>query len=163
MYRANNFSVLRPFSCRGCRLFADFWEKRGSNHPFSSTFLCEEMKVRDLGKRGLLAKSSEAKRRTNWPRIYALSHKLCIQGHFLFKKFPNLMENLLFCSWIWIKQQKNIYKMKKFSGIILVVLGALLLVLSYFADFVDYNWYNVGALLIIIIGIIVHIIVTKKS
>lgn len=53
--------------------------------------------------------------------------------------------------------------MKNFSGIILVVLGALLLVLSYFADFVDYNWYNVGALLIIIIGIIVHIIVTKKS
>ena len=53
--------------------------------------------------------------------------------------------------------------MKKFSGIILVVLGVLLLVLSYFADFVDYNWYNVGALLIIIIGIIVHIIVTKKS
>jgi len=53
--------------------------------------------------------------------------------------------------------------MKKFSGIILVVLGALLLVLSYFADLVDYNWYNVGALLIIIIGIIVHIIVTKKS
>ncbi|MBQ6085177.1 MAG: hypothetical protein IJK94_01580 [Bacteroidaceae bacterium] len=53
--------------------------------------------------------------------------------------------------------------MKKFSGIILVVLGALLLVLSYFADFVDYNWYNVGALLIIIIGIIVHITVTKKS
>lgn len=53
--------------------------------------------------------------------------------------------------------------MKKFSGIIMVVLGALLLVLSYFADFVDYNWYNVGALLIIIIGIIVHITVTKKS
>ena len=53
--------------------------------------------------------------------------------------------------------------MKKFSGIILVVLGALLLVLSYFADLVDYNWYNVGALLIIIIGIIVHITVTKKS
>ncbi len=53
--------------------------------------------------------------------------------------------------------------MKKFSGIILVVLGALLLVLSYFADLVDYNWYNVGALLIIICGIVVHIIVTKKS
>ena len=73
------------------------------------------------------------------------------------------MENLLFCSRLWIKRQKNIYKMKKYSGIILVVLGALLLVLSYFADFVDYNWYNVGALLVIIIGIIVHIVVTKKS
>ena len=53
--------------------------------------------------------------------------------------------------------------MKKYLGILLIVLGALLLIVSYFADFVDYNWYNVGALLLIIVGLIVHIQVSKKE
>ncbi len=53
--------------------------------------------------------------------------------------------------------------MKKYLGILLIVLGALLLIVSYFADFVDYNWYNVGALLLIIVGLIVHIQVSKKA
>ena len=53
--------------------------------------------------------------------------------------------------------------MKKYLGILLIVLGALLLIVSYFADFVDYNWYNVGALLLIIVGLIVHILVSKKA
>ena len=53
--------------------------------------------------------------------------------------------------------------MKKYLGILLIVLGALLLIVSYFADFVDYNWYNVGALLLIIVGWIVHIQVSKKA
>ena len=53
--------------------------------------------------------------------------------------------------------------MKKYLGILLSVLGALLLIVSYFADFVDYNWYNVGALLLIIVGLIVHIQVSKKA
>ena len=52
--------------------------------------------------------------------------------------------------------------MKKYSGIGLIVLGALLLVLSYFVDFKDYNWYNVGSFLIIVIGLILHIRVNKK-
>ena len=43
--------------------------------------------------------------------------------------------------------------MKKYLGILLIVLGALLLIVSYFADFVDYNWYNVGALLLIIVQV----------
>ena len=30
--------------------------------------------------------------------------------------------------------------MKKYLGILLIVLGALLLIVSYFADLVDYNW-----------------------
>ncbi len=51
--------------------------------------------------------------------------------------------------------------MKKYLGIILIVLGALLLILSYFADLVDFNFYNVGALFLIILGIITHIVVTK--
>ena len=53
--------------------------------------------------------------------------------------------------------------MKKYLGILLIVLGALLLIVSYFADFVDDNWYNVGALLLIIVGLIVHIQVSKKA
>ena len=53
--------------------------------------------------------------------------------------------------------------MKKYLGILLIVLGALLLIVSYFADFVDYNWYNVGAWLLIIVGLIVHIQVSKKA
>lgn len=53
--------------------------------------------------------------------------------------------------------------MKKYSGILLIVLGALALIVSYFADFVDYNWYNVSALLLIIIGLITHIQVSKKA
>ena len=53
--------------------------------------------------------------------------------------------------------------MKKYLGILLIVLGALLLIVSCFADFVDYNWYNVGALLLIIVGLIVHIQVSKKA
>lgn len=53
--------------------------------------------------------------------------------------------------------------MKKYLGILLIVLGALMLIISYFFDLVDYNWYNVGALLLIIIGLIAHIQVTKKA
>ncbi len=52
---------------------------------------------------------------------------------------------------------------KKNLGIILIVLGALMLIISYFADFVDYNFYNIGALIIIIAGIVTHIYVTKRS
>ncbi len=53
--------------------------------------------------------------------------------------------------------------MKQNLGIILIVLGALMLIISYFADFVDYNFYNIGALLIIIVGIVTHIVMTKRS
>lgn len=52
---------------------------------------------------------------------------------------------------------------KQNLGIILIVLGAVLLILSYFIGLQDYNFYNFGALLVIIIGIITHIVITKKS
>jgi len=39
----------------------------------------------------------------------------------------------------------------------------LMLIISYFADLVDYNFYNVGALIIIIAGIVTHIVLTKRS
>lgn len=53
--------------------------------------------------------------------------------------------------------------MKQNLGIILIVLGALLLIVSYFADLMDYNFYNMGALLLIIAGIVAHIVITKRS
>ena len=63
--------------------------------------------------------------------------------------------------------------MKKQSlGITLIVLGALLLIISYFAaklnlgfmaDLVDYNWYQMLALVLIIAGIVAHIVIAKRS
>ena len=53
--------------------------------------------------------------------------------------------------------------MKNFIGIILIVLGALLLILSYIADLTDYNWYQLICLLLIIGGIVTHILVNKKA
>lgn len=52
---------------------------------------------------------------------------------------------------------------KQNLGIILIVLGALMLILSYAFSLEDYNFYNIGALLIIIAGIVTHIIMTKRS
>ena len=53
--------------------------------------------------------------------------------------------------------------MKKYLGIILIVLGALMLTISYFVDLVDYNDYNAGAFLLIVIGLIAHIQITKRT
>lgn len=53
--------------------------------------------------------------------------------------------------------------MKKYSGICLIVLGALLLVISYLTELVDYNWYNFLSFFVIIAGIVTHIMMTKKS
>ncbi len=58
--------------------------------------------------------------------------------------------------------------MKKYTGIILIVLGALILILSYTLDrfagisLVDYNFVQLGALILVIVGIVTHIILTKK-
>ena len=61
---------------------------------------------------------------------------------------------------------------KQNLGITLIVLGALLLIISYFAakfnlgfmaDLVDYNWYQMFALLLIIAGIVAHIVIAKRS
>lgn len=53
--------------------------------------------------------------------------------------------------------------MKNYAGIIMIVLGALLLILSYITDMTDYNWYQLICLLLIIGGIVTHIIVSKKA
>lgn len=61
---------------------------------------------------------------------------------------------------------------KQNVGIILIVLGALLMIISYFsakfnlgflANLVDYNWFQMIALLLIIGGIVAHIVIAKRS
>ncbi len=47
-------------------------------------------------------------------------------------------------------------------GILMIVLGTVVLVLSFVCNWLDYNWPNGLALLVIIAGIIVHIIMNKK-
>lgn len=47
-------------------------------------------------------------------------------------------------------------------GVLLIVLGTLILVLSYFLNWVDYNWVNGAAVLVIICGLIVHILMNKR-
>jgi protein-S-isoprenylcysteine O-methyltransferase Ste14 len=56
--------------------------------------------------------------------------------------------------------------MKKYIGVMLVALGALLLILSAFVPFMndlaDQNWYTWGSVVIIIAGLLTHIFVNKK-
>ena len=56
-------------------------------------------------------------------------------------------------------------KVLKHLGLALIILGALLLILpmlvSGMADLVDYNWYTVGNIALIIIGLILHILMNK--
>lgn len=50
----------------------------------------------------------------------------------------------------------------KYLGLLLIILGAIILILSYTLGWVDYNWVNGGALLLMIVGLIAHIILNKK-
>ena len=52
---------------------------------------------------------------------------------------------------------------KQYLGLALIVLGALMLILSYVCNLEDYNFYNIGALLVIIGGIVAHTVLTKRS
>ncbi len=53
--------------------------------------------------------------------------------------------------------------MKKYLGILLIVLGALVLLVSYFFELVDYNPVQFFGLALIIAGLIAHIFITKKT
>ena len=53
--------------------------------------------------------------------------------------------------------------MKLYSGIITAIVGALILILSYFLGGVDYNWIQFLAALIIVAGIGIHIYVNYKK
>ena len=51
-------------------------------------------------------------------------------------------------------------------GLILIIIGAVLLVLTtvlpFMADLADQNWYTIGSLVIIIVGLICHIVINKR-
>lgn len=50
----------------------------------------------------------------------------------------------------------------KYLGLLLIIIGAIILILSYTFGWVDNNMLNGGALVLMIIGLIVHIILNKK-
>lgn len=53
--------------------------------------------------------------------------------------------------------------MKNYLGVLAIVLGALILFLSYWLELVDYNSVQFTGLGLIIAGLIGHIYLTKKS
>lgn len=53
--------------------------------------------------------------------------------------------------------------MKLYSGIICAIVGALLLILSYFVGWVDYNFVQLIGILLVIGGIALHIYVNYKK
>lgn len=59
-------------------------------------------------------------------------------------------------------EQINTKAMQKYLGIPVIVLGALLLVLSYFMDWTDNNVLQFCSLGLIIVGLIAHIAIQKK-
>ncbi len=51
--------------------------------------------------------------------------------------------------------------MVKYLGILLIVIGAVVLLISYFKELVDYNGVQFTGLGLIIIGLVVHILLQK--
>ena len=78
---------------------------------------------------------------------------------FFYEKFRSLNNYALICRLNGEKHKKK-HTMNNFLknlGILLIVLGTAVLVLSYVC-----NWPNGIALLAIVVGIIVHIVMNKK-
>ena len=53
--------------------------------------------------------------------------------------------------------------MVKYLGVFAIVLGAIILFLSYCLELVDYNIVQFSALALILIGLVAHIFLTKRS
>jgi hypothetical protein len=74
---------------------------------------------------------------------------------------------LIFVLQLTDEKQKKTYM--KYTGIIMIVVGALALVFSYLSDrylgsgTVDYNWVQGIPMLLIIAGLVVHIIMSRKA
>jgi len=52
---------------------------------------------------------------------------------------------------------------KKYLGAIIVILGAILLICSYFLGWNNYNGVQIGAMVLMIAGLLLHIFLGKKS
>ena len=52
--------------------------------------------------------------------------------------------------------------MKKNIGILMIILGAIVLVISYFMQWVDNNIVQFSALALMILGLIAHIVITRR-
>lgn len=51
----------------------------------------------------------------------------------------------------------------KYLGAIVVILGAILLVCSYFLGWKNYNGVQIGAMALMIVGLLLHIFLGKKA
>ena len=52
---------------------------------------------------------------------------------------------------------------KKYLGAILVIIAAIILILSFFLGGKDYNGIQIGAMVILVGGILLHIFMGKKE
>ena len=52
---------------------------------------------------------------------------------------------------------------KKYLGALLVILGAILLICSYFFGWNNYNGVQIGALVLMIAGLLLHIFLGKRA
>ncbi len=53
--------------------------------------------------------------------------------------------------------------MSKYLGVLLIVLGAIILLTSYFMELVDYNFVQFGAFGLMVVGLIAHIFIQKRE
>ena len=60
------------------------------------------------------------------------------------------------------KQHKAMNEFKKYLGAILVIIAAIILILSFFLGGKDYNGIQIGAMVILVGGILLHIFMGKK-
>ena len=52
---------------------------------------------------------------------------------------------------------------KKYLGALIVIVAAAILICSYFLHWNNYNWVQIGALAVMICGILLHIFLNKKD
>ena len=85
--------------------------------------------------------------------------------HFFAKKFRRLKIISLFCIWKVLTEQTKInITMKQYLGALLIILGTIMLVISYLSGvLVDLNWYQGIATALIILGVALHIYLLKKA
>ncbi len=62
-----------------------------------------------------------------------------------------------------IKKHITMNSIKKYLGALLVILGAIVLIISFFCGWNNYNGVQFGALGLMIAGLLVHIFIAKKE